>query len=287
MRFARVRRPSGEVGVVKIDPGHDLALPLDLDRASGVTSLADLLAADDPESLARELTIDGATAVQLANLDLLPPVDRQEVWAAGVTYKRSKVAREEESAGAAQFYDKVYTADRPELFLKATPDRVVGPDRPIRVRRDSKWSVPEPELTLVVSPDLRIVGYTVGNDVSSRDIEGENPLYLPQAKIYHGSCAVGPVVTLARAMPRPEEVTIRLVIRRGGRVAFDGSTPLTAMARTLEGLVDWLSRENHFPNGVLLMTGTGIVPPDDFSLTPGDTVEITITGIGTLSNPVH
>jgi 2-dehydro-3-deoxy-D-arabinonate dehydratase len=287
MRFARVRRPSGEVGVARIDPGTDLALPLDLGRARGIKSLADLLNAEDPEAAARELAISGATAVPLANLDLLPPVDRQEVWAAGVTYKRSKVAREEESAGAAQFYDKVYTADRPELFLKATPDRVVGPGHPVRVRRDSKWSVPEPELTLVVSPDLRIVGYTVGNDVSSRDIEGENPLYLPQAKIYHGSCAVGPVVTLARAMPRPEEVTIRLVIHRDGRMAYDGSTPLTAMARTFDGLVDWLSRENHFPNGVLLMTGTGIVPPDDFSLAPGDVVEITITGIGTLSNPVN
>jgi 2-dehydro-3-deoxy-D-arabinonate dehydratase len=284
MRFARVRRPSGEVGVVRIDAGQDLAVPLDLEH--NVKSLADLLAADDPEALARDLTIPGATAIRLGNLDLLPPVDRQEIWAAGVTYKRSKVAREEESVGAAQFYDKVYTADRPELFLKATPDRVVGPDAPIRVRRDSKWSVPEPELTLVVSPDLRIVGYTIGNDVSSRDIEGENPLYLPQAKIYHGSCAIGPVVTLARAMPRPEEVTIRLVVRRGGKVAYDGSTSLTAMARTPEGLVDWLGRENHFPNGVLLMTGTGIVPPDDFTLSVGDAVEITITGIGTLSNPV-
>ncbi len=284
MRFARVRRPSGEVGVVRIDAGQDLAVPLDLEHK--VKSLADLLADDDPEALARDLTIPGATAVRLGNLDLLPPVDRQEVWAAGVTYRRSKVAREEESVGAAQFYDKVYTADRPELFLKATPDRVVGPDAPIRVRRDSKWSVPEPELTLVVSPDLRIVGYTIGNDVSSRDIEGENPLYLPQAKIYHGSCAVGPVVTLARAMPRPEEVTIRLVVRRGSKIAYDGSTSLTAMARTPEGLVDWLGRENHFPNGVLLMTGTGIVPPDDFTLNTGDVVEITITGIGTLSNPV-
>jgi 2-dehydro-3-deoxy-D-arabinonate dehydratase len=284
MRFARVRRPSGEVGVVRIDAGQDLAVPLDLEHK--VKSLADLLAADDPEALARDLTIPGATAVRLGNLDLLPPVDRQEVWAAGVTYRRSKVAREEESVGAAQFYDKVYTADRPELFLKATPDRVVGPDAPIRVRRDSKWSVPEPELTLVVSPDLRIVGYTIGNDVSSRDIEGENPLYLPQAKIYHGSCAVGPVVTLARAMPRPEEVTIRLVVRRGSKIAYDGSTSLTAMARTPEGLVDWLGRENHFPNGERLITGTGIVPPDDFTLNTGDVVEITITGIGTLSNPV-
>ncbi len=286
MRLARVRRPSGEVGVVWIDPDQNCAFPLDLSRRRDVTCLADLLAAADPEAVVRELADLGVTADRTENLTLLPPVDRQEVWAAGVTYKRSKVAREEESAGAAQFYDKVYTADRPELFLKATPDRVVGPGGPIRVRRDSKWSVPEPELTLVVSPDLRIVGYTAGNDVSARDIEGENPLYLPQAKIYHGSCAVGPVVTLPRAMPPPDQVTIRLVIRRGGRVAYDGSTSLAAMARTPENLVDWLGRENRFPNGVLLMTGTGIVPPDDFTLTPGDAVDITIAGIGTLTNTV-
>jgi 2-dehydro-3-deoxy-D-arabinonate dehydratase len=286
MWLARVRHPSGNTGVVRIDPGQDLAVPLDLGRVPGITSLADLLAADDPEAVARELTDGKATASRLDDLHLLPPVDRQEVWAAGVTYRRSKVAREEESVGAAQFYDKVYTADRPELFLKATPARVVGPGGTIRVRQDSRWSVPEPELTLVVSPDLRIVGYTVGNDVSARDIEGENPLYLPQAKIYHGSCAIGPVVTLAGTMPPPEKVAIRLVISRGGRVVYEGDTQLSSMARTPEDLVDWLARENHFPDGVLLMTGTGIVPPDDFSLVPGDVVDITITGIGTLSNPV-
>ncbi len=286
MRFAKVRRGAHDTGVVRIDPGSNFALPLDFSRRPGVTCLADLLAADDPAKLADALTVPGMTADRLENLYLLPPVDRQEVWAAGVTYKRSKVAREEESHGAGRFYDKVYTAERPELFLKATPDRVVGAGAPVRVRRDSQWSVPEPELTLVISPDLRIVGYTIGNDVSARDIEGENPLYLPQAKVYRGSCAVGPVVTLPRAMPRADEVSIGMVIRRGGKVVFDGSTSLAAMARTPESLVDWLGRENHFPNGVLLMTGTGIVPPDDFTLCVGDLVDITVSGIGTLSNPV-
>jgi 2-dehydro-3-deoxy-D-arabinonate dehydratase len=279
MRFAKVRRSSGAVEVVRIDE-QDRVYAL-----AGVNSLADLLAAGDPAELAQAASASAAPE-PLAGLQLLAPVDRQEVWAAGVTYKRSKVARQEESVGAAQFYDKVYTADRPELFLKATPERVVGPGGAIRVRRDSRWSVPEPELTLVVSPDLRIVGYTVGNDVSARDIEGENPLYLPQAKVYHGACAVGPVVTLARALPPADQVTIRLVIRRAGQTAYDGSTPLTAMARPLTELVDWLGRENQFPHGVLLMTGTGIVPPDDFHLAPGDEVSISISGIGTLTNPV-
>jgi 2-dehydro-3-deoxy-D-arabinonate dehydratase len=283
MQFAKVRRASGAVEVVRIDD-RGLAYRLDLTRWPGVASLAELLTADDPAGLARTLT--AGEPEPLAGLDLLAPVDRQEVWAAGVTYKRSKVAREEESAGAAQFYDKVYTAPRPELFLKATPERTVGPSADIRVRRDSKWNVPEPELALVVTPDLRIVGYAIGNDVSSRDIEGENPLYLPQAKVYHGSCSVGPVVTLASAMPPLASVGIRLVIRRGGAVAFDGTTSVAQMARTPEELLDWLGRENRFPHGVVLLTGTGIVPPDDFSLAPNDHVEITIDGVGTLANPV-
>jgi 2-dehydro-3-deoxy-D-arabinonate dehydratase len=180
----------------------------------------------------------------------------------------------------------VYTAARPELFMKATPERVVGPTRPVRVRADSKWSVPEPELALVVSPDLRIVGYTIGNDMSARDIEGENPLYLPQAKIYKQSCSVGPLITPVAAMPPLAGVDIRLVIRRGGKVAFEGNTTLAQMARTPESLVDWLGRENEFPNGVVLLTGTGIVPPDEFSLASGDEVAISIAGIGTLTNPV-
>lgn len=277
MRLARVRTPTGGVRVVRIDGNQALPIP--------VPSLAELLYSPDPVALVSQLS-GGLTTYGIRPDDLLPPIDRQEVWAAGVTYKRSKVAREEESAGAARFYDKVYTADRPELFLKSTPERVVGPGGTIRVRRDAKWSVPEPELALVISPDLRVVGYTVGNDVSSRDIEGENPLYLPQAKIYDGACAVGPVVTLAAAMPPLAEVGIRLVIRRGGQVAFDGRTDVGQMARSPESLVGWLGREYSFPHGAVLLTGTGIVPPDDFSLAPGDTVDITIDGIGTLSNPV-
>ncbi len=244
-------------------------------------TLSDVLHAADPAA-----ALLAADTGERLPFDPVAPLDRQEVWAAGVTYKRSKIAREEESAGAAQFYDKVYSADRPELFLKSTPERVVGPGGNIRVRRDGKWNVPEPELALVVAPDLRIVGYTIGNDVSSRDIEGENPLYLPQAKIYDGACAVGPVITLAAAMPPLSEVGIHLVIRRAGAVAFDGRTSAGQLNRTVESLVAWLGKEYSLPHGAILLTGTGIVPPDAFSLAVGDVVEISIDGIGTLTNPV-
>jgi 2-dehydro-3-deoxy-D-arabinonate dehydratase len=278
MQFGKIRRPSGEVAVVAVENTQVFVLDM--------PSLADLLHGPDPVKAARKLIDRNMPPEPLDFQQLVAPVDRQEIWAAGVTYKRSKVAREEESKGAAQFYDKVYTAPRPELFLKATPERVVGPNRPIRVRADSKWNVPEPELTLVVAPDLRIVGYTIGNDVSSRDIEGENPLYLPQAKVYKQSCAVGPLVTPVAGMPPLPEVEITLVVRRGGKVAFEGGTTLAQMARTPEELVDWLGRENEFPHGVLLLTGTGIVPPDEFNLCSGDEVLITVAGIGTLINPV-
>jgi 2-dehydro-3-deoxy-D-arabinonate dehydratase len=281
MRLAKYRRANGapEVGVLV----GDRVRPIDLTRG-GARSLADLLAAADPASAASW----GVTtnAIALSDVTLLPPVDAQEVWAAGVTYLRSKKARENESAGAARFYDLVYTAPRPELFFKATPARVVGPGQPIRVRADSRWSVPEPELALVVSPDLRIVGYTIGNDMSARDIEGENPLYLPQAKVYKQSCAIGPCLTLPSAMPPREQVGIRLRIERGGAVAFAGETSLARMARPLEELVDWLGRENEFPDGVILLTGTGIVPPDEFTLQAGDVVSIAIDGVGELVNPV-
>jgi len=251
-------------------------------------SLADLLHAGDPAALAREWlgVADAGSGLALGSVRLLPPIDRQEVWGAGVTYERSKVARQEESEQAASFYDLVYQADRPELFFKATPSRVVGPGQPIRVRRDTKWCVPEPELALVLSPRMVIVGYTIGNDVSARDIEGENPLYLPQAKVFDACCALGPVVTLAHAMPPIREVEIRLEIERDGRTVVRDSTTLARMARKLEDLVDWLGRDNRFPDGAFLLTGTGIVPPDDFTLAPGDTVRIEIDGIGTLVNPV-
>ena len=284
MQFGKVRRSTGETAVDLVEFGEvftlDMALP-------GVATLADLLGLPDPIDTAHEIIDTDIAPEPVADQTFLAPVDRQEIWAAGVTYKKSKIAREEESKGAAQFYDKVYTAARPELFLKATPERVVGPGHPIRVRADSKWSVPEPELTLVVTPDLRVVGYTIGNDVSSRDIEGENPLYLPQAKVYRHSCSVGPLITPATKMPPLPGVEIRLVVRRSGKIAFEGSTTLAQMARTPESLVDWLGRENEFPNGVMLLTGTGIVPPDDFNLAKGDVVDITIAGIGTLTNPVE
>ncbi len=278
MQLCKAQLQSGEIQVGVVANGRAQFL--------APRGLGDVLHADDPAEAARALLGD-APPVPLGEVTLLAPVDRQEVWAAGVTYKRSREARERESAGAARFYDLVYNADRPELFFKATAPRVVGPGGRIRVRRDSRWSVPEPELALIVSPKLKVVGYTIGNDVSARDIEGENPLYLPQAKVYDGACALGPVITLAGAMPPPVQVTIRLTIERGGRVAFDGSTSLGAMKRTFEDLVSWLGRDNSFPHGAILLTGTGVVPPDDFTLAAGDAVHIDVTGIGRLSNVVE
>ncbi|PYV01989.1 MAG: fumarylacetoacetate hydrolase [Acidobacteria bacterium] len=217
---------------------------------------------------------------------LLAPVTKQEVWAAGVTYFRSREARMEESAGGGSFYDKVYYSDRPELFLKGTSNRVAGPNAAIRIRKDSRWNVPEPELALLLGPAGSLVAFTAGNDVSSRDIEGENPLYLPQAKVYKGSCALGPAFVLADSVPDVQALIIELRIRRGSTIPFEGSARVAQMKRTLKDLVSYLFREQEFPYGVLLLTGTGIVPPDDFTLMPGDIVEITIPEIGTLRNPV-
>jgi len=208
------------------------------------------------------------------------------VWAAGVTYRRSQSARMEESKSAASCYDRVYSSPRPELFFKATPHRVSGPDEPLRVRADSQWSVPEPEITLVLSSHLRLSGFTVGNDMSARDIEGQNPLYLPQAKVYDACCGLGPCITLAGRMPPHGTIEIRMIIRRAGAAVFEGKTGVAQMARSFEDLIAWLGRENSFPGGAFLMTGTGIVPDSDFSLEPGDVVEISIDGIGTLVNPV-
>ena len=219
--------------------------------------------------------------------EILAPIGSQEVWAAGVTYYRSRSARIEESkdAGGGTFYDRVYSANRPELFFKATARRVIGPGGNIRIRTDATWSVPEPELTLVINPAAEIVGYTIGNDMSSRDIEGENPLYLPQAKVYDGSCALGPCVLLADG-PLPKTTNIRITIKRDGGVVFTGSTSIAEIKREFSELVSYLFRDNTFPAGACLMTGTGIVPEDDFTLSHGDVVSITIDGIGTLSNKV-
>ena len=222
-----------------------------------------------------------------APADLLPPIGEQEVWAAGVTYYRSRSARMEESkeSGGDTFYDRIYNAERPELFFKATARRVVGPGAAVRIRRDADWSVPEPELTLVISAAGKIVGYTVGNDMSSRDIEGENPLYLPQAKVYEGSCSIGPCILLSATEP-PKGTTIRIEIKRVGQTVFSGETTLNELKRELKTLASYLYRDNTFPHGSLLMTGTGIVPGDTFTLDNGDVIDITIHGIGTLSNTV-
>jgi 2-dehydro-3-deoxy-D-arabinonate dehydratase len=218
---------------------------------------------------------------------LRAPIGNQEVWAAGVTYYRSRDARMEESksAGGGDFYDRVYSAERPELFFKATPHRVVGHSQSVAIRSDSKWNVPEPELTLMVSPGGKIQGYTIGDDVSSRDIEGENPLYLPQAKVYHRSCALGPGV-LVSSQPLPQSTSIHLEILRAGQPVFAGSTTIASLKRDPKSLVEYLYRDNAFPQGAFLLTGTGIVPPDSFTLNNGDEIRISIDGIGTLANSV-
>jgi 2-dehydro-3-deoxy-D-arabinonate dehydratase len=281
MKLCKVQTKAGETGVGVLDADSVRLL------GGKTTTLSGILHGPDPEGTVRSLLDPKQPALALTDVRFLPPVDQQEVWAAGVTYKRSREARERESAGAAQFYEKVYTAERPELFLKATPRRVVGTDAKVRIRKDGKWNVPEPEVTLVISPQMQIVGYTIGNDMSSRDIEGENPLYLPQAKIYNGSCALGPVVTLAEAFPPPEQVTIEMLISRAGQTVFDGQTTLAQMARSFTDLVSWLGRENTFPDGVILLTGTGVVPPDNFTLQSGDRITIEVAGIGRLCNTVE
>jgi 2-dehydro-3-deoxy-D-arabinonate dehydratase len=219
---------------------------------------------------------------------ILAPIMSQEVWAAGVTYYRSRTARMAEShdAGADNFYDRVYTAERPELFFKSTAHRVAGPGQPVRIRKDSRWNVPEPELVLVITSGQKIVGYTIGNDMSSRDIEGENPLYLPQAKVYDRSCALGPCILVSNEAPNTS-TEIRLEILRAGDLVFAGSTTLAQLKRTPESLVEYLYRDNSFPGGCFLLTGTGIVPPDDFTLQSGDEISITIDSIGTLVNVVE
>jgi 2-dehydro-3-deoxy-D-arabinonate dehydratase len=231
--------------------------------------------------------LEPLVAASPGSLELRAPIAGQELWAAGVTYRKSREAREEEAeqSGGGTFYERVYDAERPELFFKATPNRVKGHREPVRIRSDSSWTVPEPELTLAISSGGKIVGYTVGNDMSARDIEGENPLYLPQAKIYDGSCALGPGILLAEE-ELSAQTEIVLEVMRKGKVAFQGSTQLSQMKRSPTELVEYLYRELTFPRGCLLMTGTGIVPPSDFTLQVEDDIRITIEPIGTLINVV-
>lgn len=246
-----------------------------------------LIAHADLHGYLTSLIASGKTTSTPAADTILAPIGTQEVWAAGVTYFRSRTARMEESkdAGGGTFYDRVYAAERPEIFFKATPQRVARPGQAMHLRSDSKWMVPEPELTLVINPSGQIIGYTVGNDLSCRDIEGENPLYLPQAKCFKLCAAVGPCLFITQNALSPE-TKIVLTIQRGGSVAFSGETAISQLKRSVTELAGFLYRDNTFPTGALLMTGTGIVPGDEFTLQSGDEVSIRIDGIGTLVNPM-
>lgn len=285
MRLAKIRLADGSTQAAVWEDDNRLRL-LDLLQMEQYRTLQDVLHAPDPIGLTKYLLDQKAAPLPLERVTLLAPIDRQEVWAAGVTYKRSQVARMQESESGASHYDKVYTAPRPEIFFKATPNRVSGPNQPLRVRADSNWSVPEPELALVISPEKKLVGFTVGNDMSARDIEGENPLYLPQAKLYNQCCGLGPCVWIPEGPVDRPNTKIVLTIQRQGKTAFTGETDLDHMKRGFEELIDWLTRENDLAAGAFLLTGTGVVPPDDFTLKNGDQVSIAITSIGTLTNPI-
>ncbi len=260
---------------------------VDLARFGGPDSLTAALQMPAAELRAALRAVENAPHedMPLTGVTLKAPIDRQEVWAAGVTYLRSRDARMEESSQR-DVYDRVYDADRPELFLKATPNRVSGPGEAIAIRGDSGWDVPEPELAILVNAHGELVGYTIGNDVSSRSIEGENPLYLPQAKVYSRCAALGPAVVTVDELPDVSNLEIQLTIRRDDAQLFQGSTATSQLHRSLSDLMEYLLRDNEFPAGVFLMTGTGIVPPSEFTLQDGDEVTIRIEGIGSLVNPV-
>jgi len=258
---------------------------LDL-TAVGVSEMSPLLEASDPAVKLRQLAKKNPPRLALSDVKLLAPVERQEVWAAGVTYLRSKTARMEESEFSANAYDKVYAAERPEIFFKSLAEKVVATGEPVGIRRDAKWNVPEPELALVLNSRGKLVGHTIGNDMSSRDIEGENLLYLPQAKTYHRSCALGPWIILGASEPAARKWKIKIEIRRKGRRAFAGETSVNQIKRSFEELAGFLFRCQIFPHGAVLLTGTGVVPPENFTLRERDAIHIEISGIGRLRNNV-
>jgi 2-dehydro-3-deoxy-D-arabinonate dehydratase len=274
--------PDAEVRVGLVEQGvvRDLTV-------AGVHRLHDLLERTDLQEELGRARSAGLPESPLDQVRLLTPVESQEIWAAGVTYLRSKQARMEESDFSARAYDHVYEAARPEIFFKAMPDKVVSPGEAVGIRGDARWNVPEPELTLVINSSRSIVGFTIGNDMSSRDIEGENLLYLPQAKIYTASCAIGPWVVVGADEQDARQWTIRIEIDRGGETVFTGETRVDQIKRAFSELVDYLFRSQVFPRGAMLLTGAGIVPPDAFTLAEGDRVRITISGIGVLENMVH
>lgn len=258
---------------------------LDL-SAEGIDRMSSLLEFDGLLPQLAALAAQNLPRHPLPGVTLLTPVEQQEVWAVGVTYLRSKTARMEESDFSATAYDRVYDAPRPELFFKALPGKVVGPGQPVGIRADARWSVPEPELAFVLNSRGHLVGYTVGNDMSSRDIEGENLLYLPQAKIYDRSCALGPCITVGAAESEARTWSIGMQIQRANATVFEGTVSAGQLKRPFPEMAGYLRRSQSFPHGAVLLTGTGIVPPDDFTLHAGDVVRITISGIGTLTNEV-
>jgi 2-dehydro-3-deoxy-D-arabinonate dehydratase len=269
---------------------YDLGEPITsigewLQKSAGRVAAAIEQLATQAKQITKTIPVSEINAMSHDGLRWLAPVDTQDIWAAGVTYERSMDARQEEAIDGGDIYARVYRAERPELFFKAHGRNVVGPFGEVGIRADATWSVPEPELALVLNPAMEVVGFTVGNDMSSRDIEGENPLYLPQAKVYTASCALGPGILLNPTSEWPD-TTIRLCIRRGDAVAFQGEVHTSRIRRTIGELVSYLGRSSQFPYGVVLLTGTGVVPPGDFTLAAGDVVEITIDGIGTLVNTV-
>jgi len=279
MKLCRFKNQIDEIRIGRAVDDTNLA---DL-TAGGIESITELL--EDANAVARVEALGELPTVPLAEVTLLTPVEGQEIWAAGVTYLRSKTARMEESDFSANAYDLVYDAARPEIFFKSLPNKVMGPGEAVGIREDSQWNVPEPELTLVINSAKQLVGYTIGNDMSSRDIEGENLLYLPQAKVYDRSCAVGPWLVMGVDESEVRKWTIGVEIERGGDAVFNGETSINNIKRTFDELIDYLCRSQTFPQGAMLLTGTGVVPDDDFTLLANDIIRVTISGIGTLENP--
>ena len=280
MKLCRFQNSASEVCVGKILDESTIA---DL-SASGIESITEIL--EDNDLISRMETMPVSSTLPMDEVVILTPVEKQEVWAAGVTYLRSKKARMEESDFSANAYDQVYDAPRPEIFFKSLPEKVMGPDECIGIRADSQWNVPEPELVLVTNSKKELVGVSIGNDMSSRDIEGENLLYLPQAKVYDKSCAIGPWVVVGSHEEEIRQWTIGVEIARQDEVVFTGETSIDNIKRNFSDLVDYLGRSQSFPYGAMLLTGTGVVPGDDFTLAEKDVVSICISGIGTLQNTV-
>jgi 2-dehydro-3-deoxy-D-arabinonate dehydratase len=282
MKLCRFRTKSAETRIGLLVDDATIA---DLTSA-GITQLAPVLENENPYALLQQLTGTTLPKVPLADVQLCAPIEQQEVWAAGVTYLRSKKARMEESDFSASAYDKVYSAARPEIFFKSVADKVVATGDTVGIRSDAKWNVPEPELALVINSRGKIVGATIGNDMSSRDIEGENLLYLPQAKVYDRACALGPWITIGSTEAEMRTWTIAITIRRAQEAVFSGETSVNNLKRGFDELAGYLFRSQRFPHGAVLLTGTGVVPDDTFTLQAGDDIEIGISGIGQLRNTV-